>query len=321
MISNKLVLDCQLHLGEGLVWDKRTSSFWFVDIHRKKIVRYTLTDGSRLAWDVPQRIGWLIPEAGKETWIGGLQEGFARLDLGQRTLGLEWLARPFSDRPHLRLNDAKADHLGNIWAGSMNNDDESQPDGELLRLSPGGALTSVDAGYCVTNGPAISPGSSLLLHTDSARRTIYAFDFDKESATVCGKRIWRVFGYDEGFPDGMNFDADGNVWIAHWGAGLVSCFSISGVLLKRVKLPVSNVTNLAFGGEHLNRLFVTTARAGLSAAELVNEPLAGSLFEIFGHESQGLAACAFGSLPSDANVSHGAVALQRAHTAATPNDE
>ena len=38
------------------------------------------------------------------------------------------------------------------------------------------------------------------------------------------------------------------------------------------------VTSLTFGGEGLAELFITTARDGLTAAQLAEQPLAGSVF-------------------------------------------
>ena len=51
-----------------------------------------------------------------------------------------------------------------------------------------------------------------------------------------------------------------------------------GTLVTEVRLPCANVTKLAFGGPDLRTAYVTTARAGLSAAELAAQPLAGGLF-------------------------------------------
>jgi xylono-1,5-lactonase len=107
----------------------------------------------------------------------GLQGGFALADRADPTR-FEWLHQPFLHNPALRLNDAKADATGAVWAGSLNNDDESRPDGCLFRLGPDGDLSVVDTGYTVANGPAINADSTLMLHTDSGRRTIYAFDLD-----------------------------------------------------------------------------------------------------------------------------------------------
>ena len=78
------------------------------------------------------------------------------------------------------------------------------------------------------------------------------------------------------------------MWVAHWGGACVSRFALDGTLLTRVSLPVSNVTNICFGGEGLDRLFVSTARAGLTSAQLRAQPDAGNLFEIKNPGSRGL---------------------------------
>jgi sugar lactone lactonase YvrE len=65
-------------------------------------------------------------------------------------------------------------------------------------------------------------------------------------------------------------------------------------LLARVLLPATNVTNVCFAGRALDRLFVSSARVGLTEEQLAREPLAGSLFEVTGHGTSGLAAYAYG---------------------------
>jgi sugar lactone lactonase YvrE len=45
-----------------------------------------------------------------------------------------------------------------------------------------------------------------------------------------------------------------------------------------VALPCANCTKVAFGGADLRTGYVTTARKGLSEAELNGQPLAGGLF-------------------------------------------
>ena len=127
-----------------------------------------------------------------------------------------------------------------------------------------------------------------MLHSDSARRTIYAFDLNVHAGQLSNKRIWKVFTEDQGYPDGMCFDADGCVWVAHWGAGCISRFALDGALLSHIKLPVINVTNVCFGGKALDRLFVSTARSGLTPEQLKAQPEAGDLFEIINPGSRGL---------------------------------
>jgi len=135
----------------------------------------------------------------------------------------------------------------------------------------------------VANGPANDEIQKVLMHTGSGRRTIYQFDLDVITGTVFGKRIWKVFTGSEGYPDGMTFDAEGNLWVAHWGAGCIGRFALDGSLLSRIKLPTTNITNVSFGGESLNRLFVTSAKVGLNSSQLTAEPATGRVFDVYGH--------------------------------------
>jgi sugar lactone lactonase YvrE len=49
---------------------------------------------------------------------------------------------------------------------------------------------------------------------------------------------------------------------------------LDGVL----EVPVAQVTSCAFGGAGLRELFVTTARRGLAAGQLAQQPHAGGIF-------------------------------------------
>lgn len=80
-------------------------------------------------------------------------------------------------------------------------------------------------------------------------------------------------------PDGIEIDEEGMLWIANWGGFTVNRWNAAnGELMEIIVLPVPNVTSCAFGGEKMNQLFITTARSGLSDAEIEKYPLSGSLF-------------------------------------------
>lgn len=281
-------VDCQL--GEGVVWDAPSGRVLFVDIHGKQIHAWHPLTRLRESWFSPERVGWVLPTTVAGRYAIGLQSGFATTTLGP-CIEPAWLARVFQHHPAWRLNDAKTDAEGRLWGGSLNNDDESQPDGLFFRLNGDGTVKVVDQGYCVCNGPAIHPDGQLLLHTDSARKTIYAFDL--REGELSNKRTWKVLPEGEGYPDGMSFDANGHIWIAHWGGACVSQFTQGGDLRQRIALPTSHITNICFGGEHLDRMFVTSAKVGLSSEQLASQPLAGALFEIHGHGAVGFAATPF----------------------------
>jgi sugar lactone lactonase YvrE len=78
----------------------------------------------------------------------------------------------------------------------------------------------------------------------------------------------------------MTVDADGCVWIAHWGGARVTRFTPRGDVDGAIALPVSQATSCAFGGAALDTLFITSAAIGLDDAARAAEPLAGGLFAV-----------------------------------------
>ena len=162
---------------------------------------------------------------------------------------------------------------GRIWAGSMDEDEQIDLGG-LWRLDPDLSWSLMDVGYQVANGPAFSPDGSILYHTDSAKRVIYRFELDP-TGNLHDRRVHIQFEEAWGYPDGMTTDAEGGLWVAHWDGARVSRFSPDGVLDRWIDLPVSRPTSCAFGGEDLDRLFITSASIGRE-----DEALAGGLFEV-----------------------------------------
>ena len=79
----------------------------------------------------------------------------------------------------------------------------------------------------------------------------------------------------------MAIDADGNIWVGHWGGWGVVCYDPrTGKQLRKIDVPASQVTACAFGGPNLSTLYITTARYELSEADLADQPHAGSMFVV-----------------------------------------
>ncbi|WP_051319402.1 SMP-30/gluconolactonase/LRE family protein [Chitinimonas koreensis] len=277
MSTVRCLWEARALLGEGPAWIEARQRLYFVDIKAPAVHALDLADGTRHSWPMPAEIGWLIPHPDGGCFVAGLCDGFALLWL-EPEVRIEYLARPHADRPELRLNDAKLDRWGHIWAGSMNDPDPSRPDGRLYRLDPDGQWMVADDGYHVCNGPTFSPDGRTLYHNDSWLGRVYAYDLDP-SGTLGNRRLWRQFGEGEGLPDGMTTDRDGCLWIAQWGAGRVGRFSPAGELLRSIELPASQITSCVLDADE-KRLFVTSARKWLSDAQLAAEPLAGAVFEV-----------------------------------------
>jgi xylono-1,5-lactonase len=164
-------------------------------------------------------------------------------------------------------------------------DAESAVSGALYCWSGGGRPELRDSGYAITNGPALSPDGRVLYHTDSAAKTIYAFDLAPDG-TLSGKRAFART--DQGHPDGMAVDAEGCLWVALFGGWRIDRYSPAGEAVGSVAMPCANITKLVFGGEDLRTVFVTTARLHLSPEDRARQSLAGGLFR-FRADTPGLA--------------------------------
>ncbi|WP_217352572.1 SMP-30/gluconolactonase/LRE family protein [Sphingomonas sp. ID1715] len=260
-------------LGEGPVWVERDQALWWVDIKGPAIFRWR--DGHVDRWMPPLRIGSLAP-ARAGGFVGGTERGIRWIDPEQDVYAL--IVDPEAQLPDNRFNDGKVDRAGRFWAGTMD-DRELEATGTLYRLDGDLGCTAVDSGYRVTNGPAFSPDGRVMYHSDSARRTLYAFDLNADGQ-ASNRRVLAHFREEQGYPDGMTVDAEGCLWIAFWDGWCIRRLSPDGEQLDTVQLPVERPTSVAFGGPAFDRLFVTSARVGLNEKALVVQPLAGALFMI-----------------------------------------
>jgi sugar lactone lactonase YvrE len=78
----------------------------------------------------------------------------------------------------------------------------------------------------------------------------------------------------------MTIDAEGCLWVAHWDGWRVTRYGPDGKPRQIVRMPVKRPTSCAFGGRGLSILYVTSARMGLTDAELAAAPLSGSVFAV-----------------------------------------
>ncbi|HEY0685449.1 MAG TPA: SMP-30/gluconolactonase/LRE family protein [Steroidobacter sp.] len=262
-------------LGEGPLWSSRDQALFWVDILGRQVHRLSLHNRQVSSWTMPEPIGWLIERDNARGFIAGFASGFFELSLDAQGGGISasLLCRPPAHPASNRLNDAKADARGRIWAGSMPFKAD-QPTGNLYRLDVAHKVTLVDEGYTVANGPALSLDGKFLYHTDSHARVIYRFRM-QDDGSLSAREVFIEFAPGWGDPDGMTVDSEGGLWVAHWGGSRVSRFDRQGKLERSVQLPASQITSCAFAGPELDRMFVTSAADGVP-----NEPHAGCLFEI-----------------------------------------
>ena len=261
-------------LGEGPLWAARENAIYWVDIVSKQIHRYGVADDSRRTWMYAAGVTSLA-ERRQGGLVGTVRDGFAFIDMAAGTF--EPIALPEADMPENRFNDGKVDENGRYWAGSMD-DGEKLATGSLYRLDGDLSLHKMDESYGITNGPAFSVDGNTLYHTDTAKRTIFAFDFS-ESGAIRNKRVFvELVAEEEGYPDGMTVDSEDCLWLAHFAGSRLTRYSPQGEVLQVIAMPVPNITSCTFAGPDLDTLYITTARHMLNKEDIRKYPLSGSLF-------------------------------------------
>lgn len=261
-------------LCEGPCWDARTRRLYFVDILAGRVRAADPGTGNCDTWELGVPVGAIAPRRAGG-WIAAVERGFASHDAGWNATG-PVIPAP-GQWPGTRFNDGRCDPVGRFWAGTLAYAGTPHA-AALYRLDPGGAVTRVLTRVTNSNGLAWSASGEQMYYVDTGKRTLDRMAYDLEQGTVADRRTIVEFGPGEGVPDGMTIDSDGLLWVALWGGSRVRRYTGDGRLVEEIRLPVSQVTSVAFGGPDLAELFVTTAAEGLSAQRREREPLAGSVF-------------------------------------------
>lgn len=274
----ELVVNARCAVGEGPVWDAPRQALLWVNIPAGRVHRHVPATGATASVNVGQPVGVVVPRASSELLLG-LRDGIAALPTVARDAAAELLLRVEPDRPGNRMNDGKVDPQGRFWVGSMA-DPPVPGAGSLYRLDADLTLTCAIAGTTISNGLGWSPDGTRMYFIDSPTHGVNVFDFDAASGTVSGRRQLLAASPALGLPDGMAVNAEGGLWVAFWGGGVLRRYAPDGELDAEVAFPAAQVSSCAFGGEDLGDLYVTTAAIGLSEQERHVTPHAGGLFRI-----------------------------------------
>ncbi|RYG39059.1 MAG: SMP-30/gluconolactonase/LRE family protein [Burkholderiales bacterium] len=271
-------------LGEGLQWHAPSGRWWWTDIEGACIYAWTPGAVATLQVRLPARVGCFV-HSRSGALILAMAKRVARLSLPDLQATGTVVGEPVELAPleaHLpttRANDGRCDRSGALVFGTLDEAEPRQTIGSFYQYTTAHGLRRLPLdGVAIANSICFSPDGKRMYYCDTPSRRIMVCDYDSASARVSEPRVFIRKDASDGYPDGSCIDAKGCLWNAEWGAGTVARYGTDGRQLARYSVPVSNTTCPAFGGPAGDQIFVTTARAGLSTAELMAKPLSGSLF-------------------------------------------
>ncbi|WP_063719371.1 SMP-30/gluconolactonase/LRE family protein [Paraburkholderia xenovorans] len=268
-------VDCHNVLGESPIWSPLEQALWWIDVANPTLWRHDPASGALDQWSLPRPPAVIALRRN-----GGLlllfRRGYLLLD---RPAPGDIIAEPVPFALDAdRLNDGKVDQAGRMWVGSLARDLVS-PVGQLYRFGTDRALHPVDRGFTLSNGIGWSPMQTTMYFADTHSKTVHAYDFECTSGTLANRREFiRISGH--GGPDGLTVDANGNVWVAVFGAGAVHCYRPDGVLARAIELPTAFPTSCTFGGPGLDTLYVTSASMNLDGEAVSGTASTGAVWAV-----------------------------------------
>jgi xylono-1,5-lactonase len=284
-IQTRCLVNPGCSLGEGPTWDSGSQRLYWVDILENRIYRYDPAEESTSSWTTPEHVGFVVvrPDGGL---VAGFKSGLHHVALNDdASVTASRIDRVDGGREDVRLNDATSDAGGRIWACTLGGTTE-EPLGTYYCYDADLSRRTVDDGYLVANGPALSPDGSLLYTVETAGHPGRAKGVYVSRITPAGRleaqRLLIDWSPYESSPDGVVTDAEGNLWLGEFHGNVIRCFGPEGERLATVPLSAWNVTKAAFGGERGDLLYVTSARIEADEEKLARYPDTGGVVEVAG---------------------------------------
>lgn len=252
-------------LGEGPLWHpERRQLFWF-DVTGRRLLSRDASGPLVWNWDeMVSAAGWIdhdtLMVAGETAlWRFNISTG-ARA----RIVPLE------ADRPGNRSNDGRADPLGGFWIGTMGRG--AEPGAGAIYRYFRGEVRKLYQDVTIPNAICFAPGGDTAYFADTAKGAVWKQHIDRAGWPSGRPELFVDFSGVGLTPDGAVCDAEGNVWIAQWGAWRVACHGPDGRFRLALACGAAQTTCPAFGGEDLRQMFVTSATEGLPDTALDYQP-------------------------------------------------
>lgn len=266
--------DSACDLGEGPLWHPLNQELYWFDILSKTLFCKSTSTMQAKRWQFDEHVsaaGWI-----DENHLL-IASASALFKFNLHTHAQQWLCDLEADKPQNRSNDGRADPWGGFWIGTMGL--EAQANAGAIYRFYRGTLKQLKSQITISNAICFSPDKKFAYYTDTAEQLIMRQALAIEDGWPVGEaEIFLDLREQDLNPDGAVIDAAGNMWVAQWGASRVAQYSAHGDFLQAVNLPASHATCPAFGGDHYDRLFVTSSKAWLSNTEHSQQPMAGQTF-------------------------------------------
>jgi sugar lactone lactonase YvrE len=268
--------------GESPFWHAQEQRLYWLDRSAHRVWRWHQASQALEHWEVAGGLTCVAPCRSGGLLLG-LKDGLYRSH--------SWgdVPQALSVAPHppeaLRFSDGKSDPWGRFWTGAVATQrSPALPSAYCLhplgRTTP--PLHPALAGPDSTHALAWSADGRTLYRADAVHREILRHRLHNPGqwppALGAAEVVARFTDEAQGSPGGLALDRQGRLWVAMVNGGRVLCLDTQGRVLADLPTPAQCPTMLCFGNPDLQTLYLTTARAGRSNAELAQFPGSGCVY-------------------------------------------
>jgi gluconolactonase len=242
---------------EGVVFDHDGNGY---TSHGKRITKFSPDGSRREIWaETGAPNGHKVLADGTHLVCDASRHAVLRLSARGEVLGDA--ASECDGRPLRGPNDLTLDPRGGFYFTDPGGSSAASPIGTVHYVDPQGTCHLVAEGLAFPNGIVLRPDGKTLLVAESQRNRI--LEYPVRSPGKAGRM--RVFaelpskgeGQIDNQPDGMCLDADGNLYVAHYGMRQVQVLGPQGRLIRRYAGGNLTTSNVAFGGPKRDQLYIT----------------------------------------------------------------
>jgi gluconolactonase len=251
-----VVLADGLAFPEGPAFDG-DGALWCVELRGGRLARWRDGRIERIpAGGAPN--GLAFDRAGR-LWVCDAERNAVRR-FDPRTGAWETVADAADGKPLDKPNDLAFDAAGNLLF-TCPGDSRREPAGYVCCRRPHGKTSRIAAGMYFPNGLALADGGTTLWVAETYRKRLWKGAWDaRETRWIDPAPVADVGGAPG--PDGMAVGADGNVYVAVYGAGAIRVVDPRGKIVGEYPVPGANPTNVAFDPSGRLGLVVTETERG-----------------------------------------------------------
>ena len=248
-----------LNFPEGPIYDGKSSLYfsncyggWIgkVNLTSDKLDTFIIKNNSRIKINKTNGLAY-----GKDNNLYACEYAYGQILRIDKDANVEVFSNGYEGERFNRPNDIVIDSKGNIFFTDPKSYDKDSLDGRIFIINKNnGTLELAAKGLAFPNGINISPIDNKLYVCESAKHIIVRFDITEDCQLINKVEFAQLPGGD---PDGIEFDNDGNLYVAHYGGKAVYIFSPDGKQIAKIETPGSKPTNLEFVDKECKTLYLT----------------------------------------------------------------